>query len=95
MGETMRRGAALRYMNATAQTPMRPAAAEAAPFKLLDTNECAAALGIGRRTLQERVAACEIAVVKIGKSVRFHPDDIAAFVERNRRKARGWKGGAR
>jgi len=61
-------------------------------MKLLTTDEAAAALGIGKRTLQERVAAREIAVIEIGRSRRFHPDDIAAFIERSRRKAIGWKG---
>ena len=65
------------------------------PFRLLDTDEAAAVLGIGRRTIQERVAARELACVKIGKAIRFHPDDIAAFIERNRHKVAGWKGGAR
>ncbi len=70
----------------------RHGAAEA-PFQLLDTNKAAAALGIGKRTLQERVAAREIAVVKIGKAIRFDIRDIEAFIDRNRRKAVGWKGG--
>jgi excisionase family DNA binding protein len=62
------------------------------PFRLLDTNEAAAVLDIGRRTLQERVEAKEIACIKIGKCVRFHPDDLADFINRNRQKAVGWKG---
>lgn len=73
----------------------RDAAAEASPFKLLDTNEAAAVLGIGRRTLQERVESREIGCVRIGRAVRFHPDDLAAFIERNRQKAAGWKGAAK
>jgi excisionase family DNA binding protein len=85
--------------NALPTAPHRDALTETAtrhgsilPFRLLDTNAAAAALDIGRRTLQERVEAKEIAVIRIGKSVRFHPDDLAAFVERNRQKAAGWKG---
>jgi excisionase family DNA binding protein len=62
------------------------------PFKLLDSLEAADALGIGKRTLQEKVAAREIGCIKIGRAIRFHPDDLAAFVERNRVKAQGWKG---
>ncbi len=81
-------------MASTIQQPTRHGTAQA-PFKLLDTNEAAACIGIGRRTLQEKVQAREIAVVKIGKSIRFHPDDLTAFVERNRIKAVGWKGAAR
>jgi excisionase family DNA binding protein len=65
------------------------------PFRLLDTTEAAATLGIGRRTLQELLAAREVASVRIGRSVRFDPADLADFVNRNRRKANGWKGAAR
>lgn len=63
------------------------------PVKLLNTEQAADRLAMGLRTLQERVAAREIGVIKIGKSVRFHPDDIEAFIERNRVKAIGWKEG--
>ena len=60
-------------------------------FHLLTTTQAAAALGIGKRTLQERVAAREIAAVKIGKSVRFDPADLKAYAERCKLKAIGWK----
>lgn len=72
----------------------RDAIAETA-FRLLDTNGAAAALNVGRRTIQERVADGSLGCVRIGRAVRFHPDDIAAFIERNRRKAIGWKGVSR
>jgi excisionase family DNA binding protein len=65
------------------------------PFALLNTDQAAAALAMGRRTLQEKVQAREIGFVKIGKSIRFRPQDIADFIERNRVKAAGWKGQAR
>jgi excisionase family DNA binding protein len=78
-------------MSAVKSQSTRRDAAEASLVKLLDTNETADVIGIGRRTLQERVTAREISVVRIGKAVRFHPDDIAAFIERNRVKAAGWK----
>jgi excisionase family DNA binding protein len=77
------------------QPTRRDAAVEASLLKLLNTTEAAAVLGIGKRTLQERVKAREIACVQIGRAVRFHPDDLAAFVERNRIKAAGWKGGGK
>lgn len=64
-------------------------------FQLLDINQAAAVLCQGRRTLQEHVADGTLGCVRIGRSVRFHPDDLAAFVERNRRKAIGWKGASR
>ena len=63
------------------------------PFKLFNTTETADILGIGRRGVQERVASRELACIKIGRSTRFSAADIADFVERNRVKAQGWKGG--
>jgi excisionase family DNA binding protein len=63
--------------------------------RLLNTTESAAYLGIGRRTIQERVAARELACVKIGKSIRFDVADLDAFIESRKVKARGWKGAGR
>jgi excisionase family DNA binding protein len=79
------------------QTPQlkRRDAAEASLTQLLDTPETCAILNIGKRTLQERVAAREIGCIKIGRSIRFHMDDIHAFIERNRVKPIGWKGQAK
>jgi excisionase family DNA binding protein len=69
------------------------AAEKIVKFKLLTTPEAADFLGMGKRTLQELCAAREIGFIKIGKSVRFHPDDLTAFIEKNRVKAIGWKEG--
>lgn len=60
---------------------------------LLNTKQGAAKLGICVRAFQERVSKREIACIKIGGAVRFHPDDLAEFIERSRVKAIGWKGG--
>jgi excisionase family DNA binding protein len=73
--------------------PVKRKAASEIPFSLLNTNQAAAVLGIGRRTLQELVAGREIGAIKIGKSIRFAQSDLEAFIERNRVKAIGWKGG--
>jgi excisionase family DNA binding protein len=62
------------------------------PFRLFTTIEAAKILGLGKRTVQERVAARELACIKVGKSTRFAAEDLTAFVERNRQKAVGWKG---
>lgn len=76
--------------------PTRRDAAEASTTdRLLDTMETARFLGMGKRTVQELVADRKLAFVKIGRSIRFAPADLAAFVEANRVKAAGWKGGAR
>lgn len=69
----------------------RPDAAEASFSKLLDTKEAAKFLGMGKRTIQELAAERKLAFIKIGRSVRFDPADLRAFVEANKVKAAGWK----
>ena len=82
--------------NTLLPTARRDALAEAAHLtRLLNTTEAAAALGIGKRTLQEKVEAREIGCVRIGRCIRFSQADLAAFIERNSVKAVGWKGGAK
>jgi hypothetical protein len=62
--------------------------------KLLITEQAAAFLGISKRTIQELTASRKLAFIKFGRNVRFDPADLAAFTEKNRVKASGWKGGA-
>ena len=62
--------------------------------KLLITEQAAAFLGISKRTIQELTASRKLAFIKFGRNVRFDPADLAAFTEKNRVKATGWKGGA-
>jgi excisionase family DNA binding protein len=83
----------MRGMSQVQSPATRHGAAEASSFKLLDTPEAAAALGIGRRTLQELAAARKIAVIKFGRNVRYDPADLADFAEKNKVRATGWKGG--
>lgn len=71
----------------------RSGAAEASQIQLLNTDEAAARLGIGKRTIQELTASRKLAFIKFGRNVRFDPADLAAFTEKNRVKAIGWKGG--
>jgi excisionase family DNA binding protein len=59
--------------------------------RILTTCEAASYLAIGKRTLQEHVAAREIASIKIGRSVRFDIADLDAFIESRRVRATGWK----
>ena len=51
---------------------------------LLTMIDAARALAIGRTTMYELVAAGEIGVVHIGRSVRVPVDALHAFVERRR-----------
>jgi excisionase family DNA binding protein len=51
---------------------------------LLTMIDAARALSIGRTTMYELVAAGEIGVVHIGRSVRVPADALHAFVERRR-----------
>jgi excisionase family DNA binding protein len=48
---------------------------------LLTRKEAAITLSICIRALDELVKAKRIAVVRIGRSVRFDPRDLAAFVD--------------
>jgi excisionase family DNA binding protein len=71
-------------------------AAEASKITpLFTTQEAAAVLGVGKRTLQELAATRKIAFIKIGRSVRFHTNDLIDFIESQKIKAQGWKGGMR
>ena len=58
------------------------------PQPLLNTPSAAKFLGVGTRTIQELVADRKLACVKIGRSIRFDPADLASFVEANRVKAK-------
>ncbi|MGQ0825117.1 MAG: helix-turn-helix domain-containing protein [Actinomycetota bacterium] len=49
---------------------------------LLTTREAARRLSIGRSTLYELIAAGEVEVVRIGRSVRVPAVALVAFVER-------------
>jgi excisionase family DNA binding protein len=60
-------------------------------FRLLTTAEAAEALSQSKRTIQKLVAERELGHLKLGKSLRFSMEDIQAYVDKNRIKARGWK----
>jgi excisionase family DNA binding protein len=60
-------------------------------MKILNTTEAARYLSIGKRTLQEHVAAREITSIKLGRAIRFDMADLDAFIEGRKRKAIGWK----
>ena len=58
---------------------------------MLTLDAAAEALGLCRRTIEGLINKRHLGVVRIGKSVRVHPDDLAALIERNRVKSLGWK----
>jgi excisionase family DNA binding protein len=83
-------------MTAIQNVMTRRDAAEASNLApLLTTLEAAAVLGIGKRTLQELATDRKIDFLRIGRCVRFHPDDLKAFIHAQKVKAQGWKGGNR
>jgi excisionase family DNA binding protein len=61
-----------------------PSSARIDPL-LLDVREAARALGIGRSTLYELIAAGELEVVHIGRSARVPLAALHEFVDRCRR----------
>jgi len=58
------------------------------PARLLKPRKAAEILDISTRTLSRLVKNGDIAVVRVGGSLRFTLDDLAAFIERNRNNAR-------
>jgi predicted DNA-binding transcriptional regulator AlpA len=60
-----------------------------APAALLDTTQAARALGISRRTLENRrVSGIDSPQhIKIGRSVRYDPRDLEAFLAERRRRS--------
>lgn len=49
---------------------------------LLTVRQVAMRLGIGLRTISSLTASGDLPCVRIGRSVRYDPADVAAFVER-------------
>jgi excisionase family DNA binding protein len=80
--------------NKTSDKTQRATSSQSEVAKLLITEQAAAFLGISKRTIQELTASRKLAFIKFGRNVRFDPADLAAFTEKNRVKASGWKGGA-
>lgn len=58
------------------------------PPALVDWSGAANYLATTDRHVRELVARGEIAVVKVGRLVRFHRDDLDEFIASNRREAR-------
>jgi excisionase family DNA binding protein len=74
-------------------TESRPRAAEGSVFTpdprcLLDIPAAAARLGVTQRWVRRAVAERRISFVKVGRNVRFEPEAISRYIERQRRPAR-------
>jgi excisionase family DNA binding protein len=53
--------------------------------RLLNIKEGAALLNISENTLRQWVHQRRVPIVKLGKAVRFDPEDLQKFIEANRR----------
>lgn len=51
---------------------------------LLDGEAAAAHLGVKPRQVRALVDRGELPFIRVGRLVRFHPDDLAAYVDRQR-----------
>lgn len=54
------------------------------PPKLITSREAAKALAVSERTLWAIAERGEIPVVRIGRSVRYSPDDLSAWITKNK-----------
>jgi excisionase family DNA binding protein len=52
--------------------------------KLLRIPQVAEGLDVSTRTVRRLIAAGELAACRLGRLVRVHPDDLAAYIERRR-----------
>jgi excisionase family DNA binding protein len=55
---------------------------------LLDVPAAAARLGVTQRWVRRAVAERRISFVKVGRNVRFEPEAITRYIERQRQAAR-------
>jgi excisionase family DNA binding protein len=62
-------------MNRERQTPVA---------RLLLIDQVADGLGVSTRTVRRLIARRKLVACRLGRSVRVHPDDLAAYVDRQR-----------
>lgn len=53
--------------------------------RLLDLEAAAEVLNVSPRSVQRLVRDEKLKAVHVGRSLRFHPDDLLAFIQRNRK----------
>ena len=63
---------------------MAPQSPPPNPTRLLTSAEAAGLLSISPKTLQRLVARGDLAVIRVGSSLRFSTGDLEAFVTRHR-----------
>ena len=63
---------------------MAPQSPPPKPTRLLTLNEAATLLAVSPKTLQRLVARGDLAVIRVGSSLRFSTGDLEAFVTRHR-----------
>jgi excisionase family DNA binding protein len=54
------------------------------PCRLMNLSETAEILRCSTKTLRRRIAAGEIAVVRDGRLIRVHPDDLQRYIQQRR-----------
>jgi excisionase family DNA binding protein len=52
--------------------------------KLLRIHQVAEGLDVSARTVRRLIAKGELVACRLGRSVRVHPDDLAAYIDRHR-----------
>ena len=53
-------------------------------LRLLSLKESSAVLGCSMKTLRRRVAARELAIIRDGRMIRVHPDDLRRYIQQRR-----------
>jgi excisionase family DNA binding protein len=54
------------------------------PVSLLLIDQVAEGLGVSTRTVRRLIARRELVACRLGRLVRVHPEDLAAYVNRQR-----------
>ena len=69
--------------------PQRP---DSCAVSLLTVPQAAAALAVSERTVRSMIAAGALPIVRVGRAIRIHSDDLRAFVEERRGVAGNGRG---
>jgi excisionase family DNA binding protein len=56
----------------------------AVEFRLLSLQEACAVLGCSIKTLRRRIGQGAIAVIRDGRLIRIHPDDLKRYIQQRR-----------